>query len=129
MTVLPVITRSMILGSVTPQQGTKIEATSDPVPPTACPCNTSTPPNGTVVKYTGRESRGSWFEACSAARVCGTPGPCGVTGVAINTLVNLNKLAGESPSFSFQKKEVAAISIASKALGSAFLPLILTYHT
>ena len=43
----------------------------------------------------GRESGGSWFETCSGVWYPRRR-PCGV---AINTLVDLNKLAGETPSF------------------------------
>ena len=48
-----------------------------------------------MVNTPGRESGGSWFETCSGAWYPRRR-PCGV---AINTLVDLNKLAGETPSF------------------------------
>ena len=55
----------------------------------------STPPSNVVVNTPGRESGGSWFETCSGAWYPRRR-PCGV---AINTLVDLIKLAGETPSF------------------------------
>ena len=48
-----------------------------------------------MVNAQGRESGGSWFEICSGVWYPRRR-PCGV---AINTLVDLNKLAGETPSF------------------------------
>ena len=53
-----------------------------------------TPPSSVVVNTQGRESGGSWFETCSGVWYPSRR-PCGV---AINTLVDLNKLAGETPS-------------------------------
>ena len=56
------------------------------------------PSHGSVVVNTpGRESGGSWFETCSGAWYPRRR-PCGV---AFNTLVDLNKLAVETPSFYF----------------------------
>ena len=46
------------------------------------------------LRTSGRESGGSWFETCSGAWYPRRR-PCGV---AFNTLVDLNKLAGETPS-------------------------------
>ena len=48
-----------------------------------------------MVNTQGRESGGSWVETCSGVWYPRRR-PCGV---AINTLVDLNKLAGETPSF------------------------------
>ena len=50
-----------------------------------------------VVNTPSRESGGSWFETCSGAWYPRRR-PCGV---AFNALVDLNKLAGETPSFKF----------------------------
>ena len=50
-----------------------------------------------LVNTQGRESGGSWFETCSGVWYPRRR-PCGV---AINTLVDLNKLAGETPSLNF----------------------------
>ena len=53
-------------------------------------------PSSAVVITQGRESRGSGFEACSDVwNPRRRP-----RGAAINTLVDLNKLAGESPGLS-----------------------------
>ena len=59
------------------------------------PCTLLRPPSSVVVNTQGRESGGSWFETCSGVWYPRRR-PCGV---AINTLVDLNKLAGETPSF------------------------------
>ena len=48
-----------------------------------------------MVNTQGRESGGSWFETCSGVWYPRRR-PCGV---AINTLVDWNKLAGETSSF------------------------------
>ena len=53
-----------------------------------------TPPSSVVVNTQGQESGGSWFETCSGVWYA-RRSPCGV---AINTLVDLNKFAGETPS-------------------------------
>ena len=49
----------------------------------------------------GLESRSSNLPGSSLARLCGTQaaGQAAPVWLAINTLVDLNKLAGESPSF------------------------------
>ena len=63
-----------------------------------------TPPNTVVIDAQGRESGGSGFETCSGVWYPRRwpRRPCGV---AINTLVDLNKLAGESLSFRRQGRE------------------------
>ena len=66
-----------------------------------------TPPSSAVVNTQGRESGGSWFETCSGVWYPRRR-PCGA---AINTLVDLIKLAKESPSFMRKMFEVMFQSV------------------
>ena len=74
----------------------------------------------------GRESGGSWFETCSGVWYPRWR-PCGV---AINTLVDCNKLAGETPSFTKHPRQPSlkdpndSYSVVNKYCGCAILASI-----